>query len=190
MFIDSRVSHKTYGNGIVTDLEVNPENELNSKITVEFESGETKKFPIKIFENDKFATINDNKVVDYVAALIKEDEENKARKAEEARKIFEKRIYIPKYNLDEVEREVSKEDWEKAASVADKYRFSNESRAVVMDSDLVFINASAAMRYIEARIKDCDKIYKSCDSKKKFMGHHWSYATKETIEAIISEMED
>lgn len=189
MFIDSKINHKKYGVGTITDLEVNSESELKSKVTVKFDSGETKKFPISIFGDNKFATINDDKVVEYVSGLTREEEEKKAKKLEEARKAFKQKIYIPSYNLDEIEKEVKREDWEKAAEVADKYRFPNESRAVVMDSDLVFINASAAMRYIEARVKDGDKLYKSCETKRKFMGHHWSYAPKETIEAIILEME-
>lgn len=191
MFIDSKVNHKKYGKGTITNLEINPENELKSKVTIDFESGVySKKFPIDIFGDTKFATINDDKAVEYVSSLRKEEEEKKAKKLEEARKKREQEIYIPSYNLDEIEKEVSVEDWKKAASVAGKYRFPNESRAVVMDSDLVFINAAAAMRYIESRAKDGDKLYKSCDINRKFMGHHWSYASKETVEAIIAKIED
>ena len=73
--------------------------------------------------------------------------------------------------------------------MAGNHRFPNESRAVVMDSDLIFINASAAMRYMESRIKDCDKIYKACENNNKFQGHNWSYASRDAIDHIISLFE-
>ena len=192
MFIGSKVNHhKKYGKGIITDLSVKPDNELNSIITVKFDSKEIKKFPISIFVSDNFMSIEDEDAINYVLNLKKEKDKIDKEKAILREKTLKEKVYIPSYNLDEVEREVKKEDWEKALKVADTHRFANESRAVVMDSDLVFINASAAMRYINARVKDCDKIYKSCELKKKrFLNHTWSYATKDNILAIINSFEE
>ena len=191
MFINSTVTHTKYGKGIITELEIRPDNELTSLVTIRFDSGEIKKFPIRILIDDKFAKIDDEEAVNYISDLKKEEEKKRLEEMEIRKKALEKKIYIPSYNLDEVEREVKKEDWEKALNVAESYRFPNESRAVVMDSDLVFINASAAMRYIEARVKDCDKIYKACETKKnKFLNHVWSYASKDNISAIIKKIEE
>lgn len=194
MFIGSTVIHKKYGEGIITDLNIRPENELSSIITVNFNSGEVKKFAISMFVDDKFCNIvslEDEKAISYISALKEEYDKKEIEKREQRKKILESKIYVPSYNLNEVEKEVSKEDWEKAFKVAESYRFPNESRAVVMDSDLVFINAATALRYIEAREKDGDKLYKSCDLRnKRFMGHHWSYASKDNIRAIINKLEE
>lgn len=192
MFIGSKVNHyKKYGEGSIVDLVVKPENELGSIITVNFNSGDVRKFPVSIFVENDFMSIEDNKAMNYLSALKDEKNKKDKEKAILKEKAHKEKIYIPSYNLDEVEKEVKKEDWEKALKVADTHRFANESRAVVMDSDLVFINASAAMRYIKARVKDCDKIYKTCELRnKRFMNHHWSYATKENIKAIIDEFEE
>ena len=135
--------------------------------------------------------MEDEEAISYIQVLEEEFAKKKLEEKIKAKEAREAKVYIPSYNLDEVEREVKKEDWERAAKVAEVHRFPNESRAVVMDSDLVFINASAAMRYIEARVKDCDKIYKSCDLRNnKFMNHFWSYASKENINAIIKKLEE
>ena len=192
MFIGSKVNHhKKYGEGVVEDLVIKSENELNSLITVRFNSGEVKKFPISIFTTNEFMSIEDKDAIEYVLNLKAEKDKLDKEKAILREKTLREKVYIPSYNLDEVEKEVKKEDWEKAFKVADTHRFANESRAVVMDSDLVFINASAAMRYINARVKDCDKIYKSCELKKKrFLNHTWSYATKDNILAIINSFEE
>lgn len=193
MFIGSKVNHKKYGEGVIKNLEVKPNvSELNSLVTIEFNSGEVKKFPISIFGKiNNFATLEDEEAISYIQVLEEEFAKKKLEEKIKAKEAREAKVYIPSYNLDEVEREVKKEDWERAAKVAEVHRFPNESRAVVMDSDLVFINASAAMRYIEARVKDCDKIYKSCDLRNnKFMNHFWSYASKENINAIIKKLEE
>lgn len=186
MFIDANVDHKKFGSGIITDIEINPVNQIKSKVTVKFDGGKISKFSIEAFGSNGFFTTNDEAIIPFVDKLKEEEEE---KKKEAIRKRVEKIVYVPSYNLDEVEREVTREDWERAAKVANSYRFPNESRAVVMDEDLVFINASAAMRYMNSRIKDCDKIYKSCDNNKKYLGHHWSYASKETIDRIIEFFE-
>ena len=193
MFINSKVNHKKFGEGVIKELEVKPNvSELNSSVTIEFNTGEIKKFPIYIFGKKKnFSTIEDEAAISYIHALEEEEEKREIEERIRRKEAREAKVYIPSYNLDEVEREVKKEDWEKALKVAEVHRFPNESRAVVMDSDLVFINASAAMRYIGARVKDCDKIYKSCDIRNnKFMNHFWSYASRENIQAIIKKLEE
>ncbi len=190
MFIDSRVNHHSkYGEGIIINFVIKPEDEISSIITVNFDSGEVKKFPIYVFIDTDFMSIEDEKAMEYLSILKERREVEKKEKALLKEKALKERIYIPSYNLDEVEKEVKREDWEKALRVADTHRFANESRAVIMDSDLVFINASAAMRYMNARVKDCDKIYKVCElNNKRFMNHHWSYATKDNISAILKEL--
>ena len=46
MFIDTKVVHNKYGQGIITEFEINTLNKIKSKITVAFDSGETKKFSL------------------------------------------------------------------------------------------------------------------------------------------------
>ena len=68
MFIGSTVIHKKYGEGIITDLNIRSENELSSIITVNFNSGEIKKFAISMFVDDKFCNIislEDEKAISY-----------------------------------------------------------------------------------------------------------------------------
>lgn len=188
MFNETKVTHKKYGNGIVTDFEIDPEDQLKSKVSVKFDdTNEIKKFAMLAFAADGFFKTDDDSIIPFVEQLkIESEEKHKA----EIRRRAEAIEYIPSYELNEVGVEVSKADWEKAMAVAGNYRFPNESRAVVMDSDLIFINASAAMRYMESRIKDCDKIYKACEAGNKFLGHTWGYASREAIEHIISLIED
>lgn len=186
MFVDSEVKHIKFGSGIIRQFELNPVNELESKLVIEFpeyENGKIAMFVVEAFE--KFLTTENEQINSYVSKLL---EEKKQKKELKRKQRLESIVYIPKYDLDEGEREVTKEQWQAAAKVAGSYRFANESRAVVMDSDLVFINASAAMRYINARVKDCDKIYKACETNKSFLGSKWSYASREIIENIISKM--
>lgn len=186
MFINSKVNHIKFGPGIITQFELNPLNELESKLVIEFseyEDGKIATFLIGAFE--KFLTTEDEQINSYVNKLLEEKKQSEELKRKQK---LESIVYIPKYDLDEVDKEVTKEQWEAAAKVAGSYRFANESRAVIMDSDLVFINASAAMRYINARVKDCDKIYKACETNKNFLGSKWSYASRDTIENIISKM--
>lgn len=189
MFIGANVNHKNtakFGTGVITDLEINPEDQLKSKVSVQFNNGAFSKFSIKAFEENGFFTTDDEDIIPFVEKLKVESEEK--RKAELKRKA-ESIVYVPSYDINEYDKEVTKEDWIKAAEVAGNYRFPNESRAVVMDSDLIFINASAAMRYMGSRIKDCDKIYKACENNNKFQGHSWSYASRDAIDHIISLFE-
>lgn len=182
MFINARVNHKKFGPGVVENLELNPIEEIKSKVVVKFDSGKISKFIITSFGSNGFFTTDDKEIIPYINKLEKEHRETMNKKLEEeCRKIK----HIPVYHLDEIEKEVTKENWERAYKVAESYRFPNESRAVIMDSDLVFINASAAMKYMDARIKDCDKIYKACENGKKFLGSHWKYANRECIKHII-----
>lgn len=189
MFIGAKVRHKSekFGTGIIKDLEINSENQLSSKVLVEFDNGITTKFSIKSFEENGMFTTNDKEIIPFVETIKSEAE---AKRLAKLKAIAESIVYIPSYNKDEYNKQVTKADWEKAMKVANDYRFPHESRAVIMDSDLIFINASAAMRYMESRIKDCDKIYKACESGKKFLGCAWKYANKEDIEHIINTFED
>lgn len=182
MFIDTKVSHKMFGAGIIKDLEMNSSDTLKSRVVVEFDSGKISKFTMSSFSSDGFFTTDDEAIIPFVDKLI---EEKINKEKEELKAKLESKVFIPSYKYDEVEREVTKEDWLNAYKVAESYRFPNESRAVVMDSDLIFINASAAMKYMKARVKDCDKIYKACENRKKFLGSHWEYANRESIKHII-----
>ncbi len=184
MFIGANVVHNNskFGSGKIVDFEINSENPIKSKVSVKFDNGISSKFVITSFGNNGFFKTDDENIIQFVDQLKFEAEE---KIKEDIKKKAESIVYIPSCTINEYGKEVSKSDWEKALAVADTYRFPNESRAVIMDSDLIFINASAAMRFLEARVKDCDKIYKVCGSKKRFLSHYWNYATKNDIEHII-----
>lgn len=189
MIINASVNHKKWGNGIITNLEVDSENMLKSKITVEFDDGYTTKFILDSLKKGGFLSIEDDEVNSFIEGLEAEKAaKDEAKRIERIRKAEEAKIRIPHYNLDETEREVTIEDWKKAYKVAESYRFAYESRAVT-NGDLVFINASAAMRVMGANVKACDNIYKSCENGKKYLDNKWMYASKEVIENIIKEIE-
>lgn len=191
MFINAKVVHNKYGKGIITDLEINAKDQLKSLITVEFNDNIVKKFAMEAFKDNKFFTTDDEEIIPFVNGII---EENK--KKEEERVFWEsasKPVIATKYSkVDDLDEKVSKERWEKAFEVAENYRFPYESRAVVMDDDMIYINASAGCRAAEVDPKTCNHIYDRCDGKKKgkYAGSNWRYATKEEIRNIINDLEE
>lgn len=182
MFNGSAITHNKFGKGIITAFNVNAENELDSKVTVTFESGEVKKFGLKSI--DGFLQGLSDEELSYIKNL----KEEQAKKEEEARKaLAEKCRNIPKYDYDENGVEVTLDMWKKAYEVAGDYRFAYESRAVVMNEDLVFINATAGCKYIGLNHKSATKLYKACEIGSKEFGEHWTYASKEVIKNIIDK---
>ena len=188
MFINERVNHKKFGEGVITDINTKDGNLAEATLYITFDKVGDKKLSITAFgSKNGFMTSDNPETIPFVDNLIEEAEAKKAV-------IFEKKMkrisYIPPHSYDETgQREVTVENWAKAMEVAGEYRFPNESRAVVMDRECIFINASAGCRHIEIDIKSCNKIYEVCDNKaKSFMGHKWKYATKEQIQNIIDKM--
>ena len=182
MFNNTEVVHKKYGHGVIVDLEIDPVDELNSKIKVRFDDKTEKKFGLGMF-NKFFTTDNDN-IVELVDGLIERkriDEENKKKNTSEKIKKF---IVVNNY---------LKEDWEKAYKVAEEHRFKFEQRSIIMDDEIIFINASDALRYIDANTRKGDEVYATCELSKKhkvFLSHEWRYATKEEIKNIIDNLEE
>ena len=183
MFIDTKVVHNKYGQGIITEFEINTLNKIKSKITVAFDSGETKKFSLEAFTGKKFLTTENTEIIEFVEELLKKQEEEAKAKAAVVEEVKE---YSPF-------GQYSKEDWEKAYKVAEEHRFKYESRAVVMDDDIIFISAGDALRYIDVDTRRGDQLYAACELAKKhkvFMAHEWKYATKAEIRKLIERFED
>ena len=183
MFIDTKVVHNKYGQGIITEFEVNALNGIKSKITVAFDSGETKKFSLEAFTGKKFLTTENTEIIEFVEELLKKQEEEAKAKAIVVEEIKE---YSPF-------GQYTKADWEKAYKVAEEHRFKYENRAVIMDDDIIFISAADGLRYIEADTKKGDQLYAACELSKKhkvFMAHEWRYAKKAEIRKLIERFED
>lgn len=54
----------------------------------------------------------------------------------------------------------------------------------------MFINASAALRYMNLSPKSGDKLYAVCERyTKKYLRHSWRYATKSDINKYIEYLE-
>ena len=187
MFIDAVVNHVKFGKGVITDLNVNPESFIKSNVIVKFDSGKISKFTIKAFASNGFFETDDDNIAPFVDDLIKKEDIAKQEKLKEC---VDALNYIPQHPYDEYENKVTKNAWIEAASVAGEYRFQSESRAVVMDGELVFINATAAIKYCKSKVKDCNRLYKACESNSKYIDHKWSYAEKETIESIIARFDE
>lgn len=190
MIINERVNHKTYGAGIVTNMEIIDTDELKARISVKFDSLDTtKKFALEAFKSSGFFTSENPETAEYVDSLIETKKEKERVFWESA----SKPVIATKYSrVDDLDEKVSKERWEKAFEVAENYRFPYESRAVVMDDDMIYINASAGCRAAEVDPKTCNHIYDRCDRKKKgkYAGSNWRYATKEEIRNIINDLEE
>lgn len=105
-------------------------------------------------------------------------------------------------HLDEEGKTLTIEAWKEAEEVADTPRKRYERRAVVVDGDELYINASAAIEhmplfrwYREGKgsdrdpRKDADIFYKKCETDHNFLGVFVAYATKEDISKVIEEME-
>lgn len=184
MFINAKVVHNKYGKGVITDLEINAKDQLKSLITVEFNDNVVKKFAMEAFKDNKFFTTDDEEIIPFVNGIIEENkkkEEEAAKKAEKERK-----VYYPVI-------EYAKEEWEKAYKVAEEHRFKYESRAVIIDDDIIFISASDALKHLGIDPKNGDKVYAVCDVPKKkhkiLYGHEWEYATKADIKNILDKYE-
>ena len=184
MFINAKVVHNKYGKGVITDLEINAKDQLKSLITVEFNDNVVKKFAMEAFKDNKFFTTDDEEIIPFVNGIIEENkkkEEEAAKKAEKERK-----VYYPVI-------EYAKEEWEKAYNVAEDHRFKYESRAVIMDDDIIFISASDALRYLNINTKTSDKVYEVCEIPRKnhqvYAGHEWEYATKADIQKVLDRFE-
>lgn len=190
MIINERVNHKTYGAGIVTNTEIIDADELNARVLVKFDSLDTtKKFALEAFKSNGFFTSENPETAEYVDSLIETKKEKERIFWESA----SKPVIVTKYSrVDDLDEKVSKERWEKAFEVAENYRFPYESRAVVMDDDIIYINASAGCIAAEVDPKTCNHVYDRCDGKKKgkYAGSNWRYATKEEIRNIINDLEE
>ncbi len=190
MFIDERVKHKVFGFGYITDISMDDTDIFNSILTVEFDSGETKRISMAAMGSRLgLMESEDIDTMEFVRGI--ESESVNKRKEKVSNVISEwklndkKESEIIKYDYDEYEKEVTIADWDKAYSVAGDYRFPGESRAVIVDTGMVFINASSGCRYFGGRCKDADKLYKVCESNEKHLGHKWRYATKEEIKKVM-----
>lgn len=179
MLVNSVIKHNKYGSGKVVDYSANSSDALKSTITVEFEDGITKKFGVSLIDK-MFEDIPED-FIDYINGVREESEAKRKAYLD----TFDDRKPIKKADVcyfDRDQKEVTEEDWKRAYEVAGKYRFYHESRAVVMDNSMIFINAAAALRYIESRPEDGDKLYQVCEKGKgRFLSHRWRYASKEDI---------
>ena len=80
MFDNTKVTHRTYGQGIITHIEIDPKNELDSYIAVTFDSGEVKLFPMRVFYDDRyFSEVDDPEISKFVKGLMTEDDIPKKR---------------------------------------------------------------------------------------------------------------
>lgn len=104
--------------------------------------------------------------------------------------------------LDEEGKTITLENWKEAEEVAETPRKRYERRAVIVDGDELYINASAAIEhmplfrwYREGKgserdpRKDADIFYKKCETDHNFLGVFVAYATKEEIGKVIEELE-
>jgi len=81
MFDNTKVTHRTYGKGIITHIEIDPKNELDSYIAVTFDSGEEKLFLMRVFYDDRyFSEVGDPEISEFVKSLMTEDDIPKKRR--------------------------------------------------------------------------------------------------------------
>lgn len=188
MFIDTKVQHKKFGFGIITDIEIDSVDMLKSKVTVTFDNGKVSKFGLLFFGKDGFFTAESDEIVKFVETLKEEEELKKAEKIKDT--FVKDEIFPKKYKWDERKKIVTKSDWEKALECADTYRFRFERRAVIMDGEIAFINALAAMIYLDIQSHASDRIYKACENNFILYDHSWEYATKNQIKHIIDTYDE
>ena len=188
--INQYITHKTFGVGKVEELEV--DTLANAKIYVQFSPNYgTRSFLIRTL-TDFFSDLSvDLRQLSCDAAEEKRllDEKQRMRMREIANNIkpIEHKVT---YEFDEEERELTSEDWRRAYRVAGEQRFLHQQRAVVMDTGVMFINASAALRYMNLSPKSGDKLYAVCERyTKKYLRHSWRYATKSDINRYIEYLE-
>ena len=190
MIINSRVTHKKYGIGTITDFSVDTKDMLNSRIIVNFDSGHEAKFALNSLKKGGFLKTDDDSINEFIKELeLKKIEEDKEKnKITEKKTKYRKKNKIPFYRFDEFGNTVSIDAWKKACEDIGFYRFQDESRAVLND-EFIFINASTAIKAVGGDIDNYSKIYRACDLKSSYLNYKWSYATKENIENIIEEIE-
>ena len=191
---NERVKHFKFGEGTVINFDIN-DDILNSIVNIKFDSGETKKIALKAFGPNNYGKVfivcEDSEVRPFVDSLLEEEKEKKVQLLK-SRKLNKKIDLSKVYKYDEHERVVTKEDWEKCYKLAETYRFFHESRAVVMDDEMVFINAACGLRYCEADPRNGDKVYERCEGiyRSKYAGAKWRYAKKDEIKQILDNWKE
>ena len=185
MFVNANVAHQKYGKGIVTDVEINDIEELKSKVTVSFDSGEVKKFNFETAVNFLTGLEAEAKYVDGLKEEALEKAQKKLKLKVEALK------HIPAHKYDEDGELVTLERWQRALAVADDPRAFKESRAVIMNDESVFINASAGCRHIGLDHRSATGVYKACEGydRGRFNGEDWTYASSEVLSNLIKRLE-
>ena len=102
MIINSRVTHKKYGIGTITDFSIDAKDMLNSRIIVNFDSGYEAKFALNSLKKGGFLKTNDDSINEFIKELeLKKIEEDKEKKTTEKkikhRKKTLRRIIIKSY---------------------------------------------------------------------------------------------
>lgn len=178
MIIGSSISHRKFGRGVVADVNVPLTLDSTVSIIVRFDDDNygTKKFAVTTVNN--FFTDVDDDIIVLSNKVTAERAFAEKVKADERTKLLSSLVPC---EVDEFDNSVSIESWLAAYSVAGTFRSQHESRAVVLNNNMIFINAASALRYIGSRAKDGDKLYAICEEGKSGRKRNWRYATKEDI---------
>lgn len=170
------LNHRTFGEVAVNEISFE-----KKRVDVVIKStGELKPIALSALTNS-FIFKN---VPDELLSIIKTLQELEKYEAELKRqKALEKLNQITVHNYNEFGENVTKEHWIRMYELAETPRPYHESRAVILvDDSRIFVNASAALRYLESNPKTGNLLYDACDrSNKKYLGCTWRYATKNEI---------
>lgn len=169
--------HTKFGRCIIEDINL----EKNHVTAVVEKTAELKTFCLSLIPTSPLFYEVDNDLLVIANDYIKSRESIKQRELD---LLLHKVKKMQRYNLDENRKIVLRQNWKHMYDVADTDREYHESRAIILNDELIFINASAALVYLEQNPKMGHLVYRACEDHKKYKKSDFRYATKDEIKKL------
>ena len=188
--LGSELSHSTYGTVRVIDVHVDPTNVFDAKIVGELQNNlQVKKFYIRTL--DKFF----NDLPDDVMRVVKEIKNTKPLSTKTPVVLDTQLHKLRWHDIDENEITVTLEKWERSKKFITSFQYFNTKQIfdipIVVDNSKVYINVLSACADLDISKNKTKNIYAMCngtETKSKFEGHKWRYATNRDINYVINQI--
>lgn len=184
--VGKQITHKKFGDGIVTFFSLNNEKTTDSIITIDFKR-DTKRFPLKSLP--KYFEDVPQELIDRINEIENYHNKEVIVKEEPKKKL------LTAVNTNEKGKELKLKDWKNSLKyvVIHWWGTDNNPTPVVMDNKYLYINAKAACESLGVSKIGYGVIYSicnGCEGKQLFEGHRWRFAKEEEITDIIENLEE
>lgn len=188
--LDLELNHSTYGTVKVIDVHVDPTNVFDAKIVGELQDNlQVKKFYIRTL--DKFF----NNLPDDVMHVVKEINAATPLPTKTPVVLDTQSHKLRWHDTDENETPITIEKWERSKKFITSFQYFNTKQIfdipIVVDNSKVYINVLSACADLDISKNKTKSIYAMCngtETKSKFEGHKWRYATNKDINYVINQI--